>query len=99
MAPETHPSVSTTAPRVRCHPGRDLVLSPEWGHEEPSALFDRNSGDYWIITHAARRLVQAAMTQGSDAGRVTLPPSAAPADIAPVIDELVELGILQPLEA
>jgi len=43
---------------VRVQPGRSLVISPEWGVDEPSVLFDRNSGDYWVVPSTVRRWVQ-----------------------------------------
>lgn len=34
------------------------MLSPRWDDEEPTVAFDRNSGDYWVITEATRRLIE-----------------------------------------
>lgn len=38
-------------------PGRALRFSPDWNEEAVSVLFDRNSGDYWVVTSLARSLV------------------------------------------
>ncbi|MCB1951122.1 hypothetical protein [Denitromonas sp.] len=37
--------------------GRSLLLSPAWPDDDASVLFDRNSGDYWVVTASARALV------------------------------------------
>lgn len=37
--------------------GRSLMLSPVWPDDDASVLFDRNSGDYWVVTASARALV------------------------------------------
>lgn len=44
--------------------GRSLVFSPAWSEEEASVVFDRNSGDYWVIPEISRRLL-ALVKEGS----------------------------------
>ena len=46
------------------HPGRSLALSPEWHPEEPSVLFDRHSGDYWVIPGTTRLWVEHLLDTG-----------------------------------
>ncbi len=43
-------------PRV----GRSLCFSPAWQDEKCSVVFDRNSGDFWVVTNQARHLLQLA---------------------------------------
>lgn len=37
--------------------GRSLCFSPSWDSSEPSVVFDRNSGDYWVLAPLARTVV------------------------------------------
>jgi PqqD family protein of HPr-rel-A system len=37
--------------------GRSLCFSPPWGLSAPSVVFDRNSGDYWVLSALARRVL------------------------------------------
>lgn len=68
-------------------------------------LFDRNSGDYWVITALARSLVSAVADAGSLPSSVLrnrTPASSAPLDEPPVtaggidaiLDALMQVGIL-----
>lgn len=34
--------------------GRSLIFSPAWSKEEANVVFDRNSGDYWVIPEVSR---------------------------------------------
>ncbi|QID17129.1 hypothetical protein G3580_05415 [Nitrogeniibacter mangrovi] len=57
----TDPVLASVGARAACvaiHPGRSLALSPEWQEDEPSILFDRNSGDYWVIAPTARQWIE-----------------------------------------
>lgn len=65
--------------------GRDLELSPQWGTQAPSVAFDRNSGDYWVISPAARAVLCCALE-----GRPIDDPA-----LAIVMDELVRAHILK----
>lgn len=38
--------------------GRDLHYSPRWANEGYSVIFDANSGDYWVVSDAARGIVE-----------------------------------------
>ena len=40
--------------------GRSLCFSPAWQDEDCSVVFDRNSGDFWVVTNQARHLLQLA---------------------------------------
>lgn len=91
------------ASSLTLHSGRDFLLSPAWGDDEPSALFDRNSGDYWIVTELARQLIVALQESKAPCPQgqlieLTLAafPDEAEADmIEAVLAELLKLGILQ----
>ena len=37
--------------------GRSLVFSPAWSKERTSVVFDRNSGDYWVVPETSRRIL------------------------------------------
>lgn len=87
--------------------GRSLAFSPEWRDDGLSVLFDRNSGDYWVISAAARKAVeQAAAVDHRLAGdllRIVVDVLSederrelAEATAASVLDQLVELDILIP---
>lgn len=54
--------------RLAVRRGRQLALSPCWGRDAPSALFDRNSGDYWIVGEAARYIVGALLDASAAPG-------------------------------
>jgi hypothetical protein len=83
--------------------GRDFLLSPAWGDAEPSALFDRNSGDYWIITELARHLIvelsESSVACSRDAlfrhAQTAFPDEVEADMIEAVVDELLRLDILQ----
>ena len=86
-------------------PGRSIAFSPEWRDDGLSVLFDRNSGDYWIVSALARRLVellvQADRRSAEELEHLAAQLPSADADeslpaVAAVLDELVQLGILGP---
>lgn len=88
---------------ITLHRGRDFLLSPGWGDDEPSALFDCNSGDYWIVTELARWLIVTLRESNTPCHRDELIertraafPDEAEADmIEAVVAELLKLDILQ----
>lgn len=47
-------AVTVCAELVR---GRSLCFSPSWESDEPSVVFDRNSGDYWVVASLARTVL------------------------------------------
>lgn len=51
------PNVDGTA-LFACLPGRDLRFAPAWTCSQESILFDASSGDYWVLSTLARRLMQ-----------------------------------------
>lgn len=90
---------------LRILQGRAFAFSPEWSDEGASVLFDRNSGDYWVLSSLAREITRHAASAGPlDAPALirhidsrTDVPDLANADettIRRVIDELVQLSIL-----
>lgn len=77
--------------------GRFLLLSPEWSGEEASVLFDRNSGDYWVVTRPARALIDRLVGAGrpvrmDELGQDADHPGAS--DTSRLVEELSALGIL-----
>lgn len=86
-------------------PGRSIAFSPEWRDDGLSVLFDRNSGDYWIVSALARKIVEnVAHDDGRDAGELVqialcaLSPDEKEGETAElarkVIDELIRREIL-----
>lgn len=76
--------------------GRALILSPDWGVDEPQVLFDGCSGDSWLLEPAAVRLILRLRCAGE------LPRAEALALLHPLnpmpellIAELLRVGILQ----
>lgn len=82
---------------VRPADGRFLVLSPAWPGEDTSVLFDRNSGDYWVITSPARAVIQHLVDAARPLPMAELQQHVAPPDspnTSQMIEELSALGIL-----
>lgn len=79
--------------RAALLPGRDIIASPEWDENAPSLLFDRNSGDYWVVSSDARRIVLA-IGRGPVALDSLQRELDGCCDLPSVIDELVRRGIL-----
>ncbi len=44
--------------RIDIFPGRSIAFSPEWREDGLCVLFDRNSGDYWVVSGLARKIVE-----------------------------------------
>ena len=85
--------------------GRSLIFSPAWDEEGASVLFDRNSGDYWVVTAPARSLVSAVADAGSlpcSALHSLMPtssetpgePPVTAGDIDAILETLMQAGIL-----
>jgi len=97
-------STNNSDDQIGLSDGRDFLFSPHWGNAEPSALFDCNSGDYWIVTEIARCLVETlakhkgAHNQSDLAELIALRyPGAIDTDtLFAVVEELIRLDILQP---
>lgn len=86
---------------VSIKPGRSLCSSPKWESEGLLVLFDRNSGDYWIINQAAKLLLDALPEAGpTDVDQLLAQcheiTEAAEADLAQVLMSLCRAGILEP---
>lgn len=85
--------------------GRSITYSPAWQDDGASVLFDRNSGDYWVVSLLARELV-AHCAESGDASvealiRHTMDTLAGTDDfdgsiatVEQVLAELVQLGVL-----
>lgn len=43
---------------LRLRPGRSFAFSPAWRDDGLSVVFDRDSGDYWVVSALARALVE-----------------------------------------
>ncbi|WP_332673825.1 hypothetical protein [Aromatoleum sp.] len=91
--------------RIGIFPGRSIAFSPEWREDGLCVLFDRNSGDYWVVSGLARKIVEnVSQDQGCDAEDLTrvalyaLPHDqrldAMQATARNVLDELLRLEIL-----
>lgn len=81
---------------VSVHPGRSLTTSPEWHADEPSVLFDRNSGDYWVIAPTARKWVE--LLQNADqpldtSVLISAEPCETKAEAEVALKQLIELDI------
>lgn len=85
--------------------GRSIAFSPEWPDDGVSVLFDRNSGDYWVVSTLARALVRHASKAGTvdTASMITHATRRLSADdgfdgraesVLAVLSELAQLGIL-----
>jgi hypothetical protein len=48
---------------IRAYPGRSLALSPAWD-DGAAVVFDRNSGDYWIVSRLAHEVVRRIVATG-----------------------------------
>jgi hypothetical protein len=44
---------------IGVRPGRSLIWSPAWPCSQARVLFDRHSGDFWILDGGALQLVMA----------------------------------------
>lgn len=45
--------------------GRSFCLGPDWSCSDAVVLFDRNSGDYWVVSSLAGQTIKALQTNGS----------------------------------
>jgi len=55
------------AQRLFPYPGRSLAFSPPWREDGAAVIFDRNSGDYWVVSPLAREVVLRVATTGTQA--------------------------------
>lgn len=53
------PEAPTGEAALRLRAGRSLCFSPTWKDEGCSVVFDRNSGDFWVVTDRTRALLEA----------------------------------------
>jgi len=84
--------------------GRSLIFSPTWPCSDATVLFDRNSGDYWVISLLGARALKLLQTHGEmtvqEMGRqLEREQSAADmfAALEPTLRSLVETGLVQPV--
>lgn len=77
--------------RVRIRRGRSYCYSPEWAKREGiEVLFDRNSGDFWLLSAAAMALIRSIADRGPDfleTGALAPPDDGGP----PAVDATLEL--------
>lgn len=85
--------------------GRSITYSPAWRDDGASVLFDRNSGDYWVVSLLARDLVARCAESGDvridalirhimDTQAETDDFDGSVATVEQVLAELVRLGVL-----
>lgn len=91
--------------RIGIFPGRSIAFSPEWRDDGLCVLFDRNSGDYWVVSELARKIVEnVTQDEGCDSEELAQLVlyalshdqrlDATPDSARNVIDELLRLEIL-----
>ncbi|HJV27084.1 MAG TPA: hypothetical protein VJ673_15470 [Aromatoleum sp.] len=51
---------------IQAYPGRSLALSPAWDGDGAAVVFDRNSGDYWIVSPLAYQVVRRIVATGRE---------------------------------
>lgn len=83
--------------------GRFLRFAPDWSCSDAAVLFDRNSGDYWVLSFLATTVVKLLRTHGAlalaDLERhlgVLLPETDLSADLLPTLQSLADNGLVQP---
>lgn len=81
------------------YPGRSLIFSPSWDEEGVSVVFDKGSGDYWIITDHARAILDRLSCNPSQTGVPTSTLAAflatTSADLSAAIDSLAEHRLIR----
>jgi len=50
-------------PRLQPRRGRALSLSPAWPDESARIVFDRHSGDFWLLTNPAADLLASLLAE------------------------------------
>ena len=82
--------------------GRSLRFAPQWDCSEASVVFDRNSGDYWVVSLLASLALQHLQSHGATAVsefEQFLEPSQLyadlPAALALTLQSLVDNGLVQ----
>jgi hypothetical protein len=87
---------------VAIHPGRTILLGPDWLESDATLAFDACSGDYWVLDGLGRFIVER-LLEGRTASpqslqaEVSSTPAIAHAadDLAAGIAGLLEAGLLQ----
>lgn len=75
---------------VRVRSGRSFCFSPPWSTtDDAEVVFDRNSGDYWIVSAGVSSILRR-LSSGERIDTGTLEPA-----LQALIDDLVEKGLLQ----
>ena len=62
--PDLGTGISTTA-TVKVTSGRALIFAPDWECSEARVVFDRNSGDYWIVSSLSAMVLQHLYVEGA----------------------------------
>ena len=89
-----HESPAQAQPvQVGVVPGRSLMWSPPWDCSPVRVLFDRHSGDFWLLEGAALEIVQAlqAVPRLAWAEALQLAADEGP----PLLAELVHAGLVR----
>lgn len=86
---------------VRLAGGRSLKLGPNWTCSDATVLFDRHSGDYWVVSLLAVELIK--LLQGDVALSIEsielqlqeiLPELDLSADLPPTLQSLADNGLV-----
>ena len=85
--------------RVGVRPGRLLIFSPRWDEEGVSVVFDKGSGDYWVIAEWTRDILEQLCAVPA-AGGVPLESLSSPVqlpagDLLSALTSLAEFGLVR----
>ena len=72
-------------------PGRSLIWAPDWDCSDARVLFDAASGDYWLLSPLASRIVES-LRQCQRVG----PAQDEAEDWLPTLERLRQVGLLRP---
>lgn len=77
-------------------PGRDFRWAPAWDCSEHQVLFDAASGDYWVLTQPARRLLELLQAEGAREREQLMLRLDLPADEVPaLLDNLQQARLIE----
>jgi hypothetical protein len=57
--------ITTSDTTVRLFAGRSLLFGPVWSCSTAAVLFDSNSGDYWVVSADAKKVLEHLIDHGS----------------------------------
>ena len=77
--------------------GRSLCFAPDWKCSDAAVLFDRNSGDYWVVSSSAKSILKLLQAGGSvtltslhQQLHVQMPEADWAADLLPTLNSLAD---------